>query len=311
MEISLVIPVYNEAGNISELASEISEVFSSTQMIWECIWIDDASEDDTWMEIKKLSKPNKGLKLRTNSGQTTATKVGINAAKFNTIATLDGDGQNNPNDILKMIDILQSNSNIDLVQGYRLHRVDNKYTRKIPSKIANKLVQVLANQSIRDLGCSLRVFKKHLMSNLILTGEMHRLLTLYLLDNGAKIVETSVNHRKRNSGRSKYGFSRIFKLIIDVILYKSLKAIFISPIYTFAKFALIGFVFSVFLFILTILLRVMNFKNYIDGTLISTSIVLFATSSVFIGLGLVAEMVTRVLPQNSRIYPFDASDEHN
>jgi dolichol-phosphate mannosyltransferase len=210
-----------------------------------------------------------------------------------------------------MIEILQSNPNIDLVQGYRLHRVDNKYTRKIPSKIANKLVRLLADQHIKDLGCSLRVFKKHLMSNLILTGEMHRLLTLYLLDNGAKIVQTSVNHRKRFSGRSNYGFSRIFKLIIDVILYKSLKAIFISPIYTFAKFALIGFVFSTFLFILTVLLRVMNFKNYIDGTLISTSIVLFATSTIFIGLGLVAEMVTRVLPQNSKIYPLDASDEHN
>ena len=311
MEISLVIPVYNEAGNISELASEISEVFIRTHIIWECIWIDDASEDDTWVEIKKLNKPNKGLKLRTNSGQTTATKIGINAAKFNTIATLDGDGQNDPNDILKMIEILQSNPNIDLVQGYRLHRVDNKYTRKIPSKIANKLVRLLADQHIKDLGCSLRVFKKHLMSNLILTGEMHRLLTLYLLDNGAKIVQTSVNHRKRFSGRSNYGFSRIFKLIIDVILYKSLKAIFISPIYTFAKFALIGFVFSTFLFILTVLLRLMNFKNYIDGTLISTSIVLFATSTIFIGLGLVAEMVTRVLPQNSKIYPLDASDEHN
>ena len=231
MEISLVIPVYNEAGNISELASEISEVFIRTHIIWECIWIDDASEDDTWVEIKKLNKPNKGLKLRTNSGQTTATKIGINAAKFNTIATLDGDGQNDPNDILKMIEILQSNPNIDLVQGYRLHRVDNKYTRKIPSKIANKLVRLLADQHIKDLGCSLRVFKKHLMSNLILTGEMHRLLTLYLLDNGAKIVQTSVNHRKRFSGRSNYGFSRIFKLIIDVILYKSLKAIFISPIH--------------------------------------------------------------------------------
>ena len=84
MEISLVIPVYNEAGNISELASEISEVFIRTHIIWECIWIDDASEDDTWVEIKKLNKPNKGLKLRTNSGQTTATKIGINAAKFNT-----------------------------------------------------------------------------------------------------------------------------------------------------------------------------------------------------------------------------------
>ena len=311
MEISLVIPVYNEAGNISDLASEISKVFMNTDIVWECIWVDDASKDNTWKEIKKLDTPNKGVKLRTNSGQTTATKIGINSAKFNNIATLDGDGQNDPNDILKMIDILQSDPNIDLVQGYRLHRVDNKYTKKIPSKIANKLVQLLVNHHIKDLGCSLRVFKKDLMNNLVLTGEMHRLLTLYLLDNGAKIVETSVNHRKRFLGRSKYGFSRIFKLIIDVILYKSLKAIFISPIYTFAKFALIGFVFSVFLFILTILLRVMNFKNYIDGTLISTSIVLFATSTVFIGLGLVAEMVTRVLPQNSRIYPFDASDEHN
>jgi len=151
---------FNEDSGFNPYADQINKITSEIDVLKKEI-------EKKEKEIKKLDAPNKGLKLRTNSGQTTATKIGINSAKFNNIATLDGDGQNDPNDILKMIDILQSDPNIDLVQGYRLNRVDNKYTRKIPSKIANKLVRLLADQHIKDLGCSLRVFKNSFNLSLI------------------------------------------------------------------------------------------------------------------------------------------------
>jgi len=235
MKVSLVIPVYNEADNISWLSTEISTIMSGQDFEWECIWIDDASFDSTWEEIKKLNSPNKGVRLKLNCGQTTATKIGINVAKFDHIVTLDGDGQNDPKDILDMMDIMVTNPELDMVQGYRLNRSDNKYFKTIPSKIANKIVRISTNHNIRDLGCSLRLF-----------------------------------------------------------IYKVIKVVFISPIYTFGKFAMVGYLFSLSLIVIAFLLKIFDIKTYIDGTLISTSMIIFATSTLFIGLGILAEMLTRV-----------------
>lgn len=311
MKVSLVIPVYNEADNISWLSTEISKILSGQDFEWECIWIDDASFDSTWEEIKKLYSPNKGVRLKSNCGQTTATKIGINVAKFDYIVTLDGDGQNDPQDILDMMKIMITNPELDLVQGYRLSRSDNKYFRTIPSKIANKIVRIITNHDIRDLGCSLRLFKKDLMGDLMLTGEMHRLFSLYLADNGAKIVQVKVNHRPRISGKSKYGLGRILKLSIDILLYKVIKVVFISPIYTFGKFALVGYSFALSLIVIAFLLKIFDIKTYIDGTLISTSVIIFATSTLFIGLGILAEMLTRVSSKVSNTSNNIVLEKHN
>jgi glycosyltransferase involved in cell wall biosynthesis len=311
MKVSLVIPVYNEADNISRLSSEISTVMGGQDFEWECIWIDDASLDSTWTEIKKLHRPHQGIRLNSNCGQTTATKIGIEAAKFEFIVTLDGDGQNDPNDILDMMDIMVTNPNLDMVQGYRLNRSDNKFFRTIPSKIANRIVRFNSNHNIIDLGCSLRLFKKDLMGNLILTGEMHRLFSLYLADNGAKISQVKVTHRPRISGKSKYGLGRILKLSIDILLYRVIKVVFISPIYTFGKFAMIGYLLAFSLILGAFLLKIFDIKAYIDGTLVSTSIIIFATSTLFIGLGILAEMLTRVSSKVSNLNGYSISEKHN
>lgn len=310
MNISIVIPVFNEEGNISNLSLEISRLFLDSVYEWECIWVDDASSDLSWSEIKKLESPNKGIRLRSNSGQTTAIMAGINHSNFDYIITLDGDGQNDPSDILKMIKIMESDLDIDLIQGYRVKRNDNLFTRRIPSQVANSIMRLITGHHVMDLGCSLRLFKKNLMKNLTLTGEMHRLFTLYLLDNGAKIFQTKVNHRKRLSGKSKYGLGRVLKLFIDVVLYKALKIIFINPIYTFGKFALFGYIMGAGLIVAALLLKVLSVKDYIDGTLISTAIIVTATSTLFIGLGLIAEMITRVLTQNSSYHNYIVTDKH-
>jgi len=310
VNISIVIPVFNEEGNISNLSLEISRLFLDSVYEWECIWVDDASSDLSWSEIKKLESPNKGIRLRSNSGQTTAIMAGINHSNFDYIITLDGDGQNDPSDILKMIKIMESDLDIDLIQGYRVKRNDNLFTRRIPSQVANSIMRLITGHHVMDLGCSLRLFKKNLMKNLTLTGEMHRLFTLYLLDNGAKIFQTKVNHRKRLSGKSKYGLGRVLKLFIDVVLYKALKIIFINPIYTFGKFALFGYIMGAGLIVAALLLKVLSVKDYIDGTLISTAIIVTATSTLFIGLGLIAEMITRVLTQNSSYHNYIVTDKH-
>lgn len=304
MDISVIIPVYNESKNVITLAKELQSVFEEHSLMWECIWVDDGSTDNTWDHIQALPKPNKGIKLRVNSGQTTATMAGIDASKFDYLITIDGDCQNNPADITKMIEILESNQDLDLVQGFRQRRIDHKFRKIIPSRIANYLIRKISGHEVLDLGCSLRLFKKSLMSDFRLTGEMHRLFTLYLLDNGASVMQIPIEHRPRTLGVTNYGFGRVPKLIADVILYKALRAMVISPIYTFAKFALAGYGIGFFTLVVAILLRVTNNKNYIDGNLVSTSVIICATSTIFIGLGLIAEIISRVLFQNSKSYQY-------
>jgi glycosyltransferase involved in cell wall biosynthesis len=311
MKISLIIPVYNESDNVFKLSDEVTKVLSKTQIEWECIWVDDGSDDNTWQKIETLSEPHKGLKLRTNCGQATATMAGIEISKYEYLITLDGDGQNDPNDILSMVQCIKANPDLDLVQGYREKREDHKYKKIIPSRIANIIVRSISGYKVLDLGCSLRLFKKSLVKNFRLTGEMHRLFTLYLLDNGASMIQIAVTHRPRTAGVTKYGFGRVQKLLTDIVLYKALKVIFISPIYTFAKFAITGYLFSFTLLLLAIILKAIGEKNFIDGNLVSTSIVLFSTSTIFIGLGLIAEMITRILSQNSMSYHYTIVSKHN
>jgi glycosyltransferase involved in cell wall biosynthesis len=311
MEISVVVPVHNESDNILNLENEIRAVLTSTGLSWECIWVDDASQDSSWQEIKKLKFPNRGVSLKNQSGQTTATMAGIDFSRYDFIVTLDGDGQNDPKDILNFVDKVKENGEIDLIQGFRKTRYESSYLRKVLSKLANKLVQRLTGKAIIDLGCSIRLFRKDLITDLRLTGEMHRLLALYLLDSGARIIQVPVAHRPRIHGSSKYGFSRVLKLAADVILYKALKSIFINPMYTFSKFALSGFMLSFIAAVLAITLRVTGVKNYIDGNLITVSILLFSTSSIFIGLGLLGEMLTRVVISNNRNYHYAVLNQHN
>jgi glycosyltransferase involved in cell wall biosynthesis len=311
MEISVVVPVHNESDNILNLENEIRKVLTSSGLSWECIWVDDASQDSSWQEIKKLKFPNRGVSLKNQSGQTTATMAGIDFSKYDFIVTLDGDGQNDPKDILNFVDKIKENGKIDLIQGFRKTRYESSYLRKVLSKLANKLVQHLTGKAIIDLGCSIRLFRKDLITDLRLTGEMHRLLALYLLDSGARIIQVPVAHRPRVHGSSKYGFSRVLKLAADVILYKALKSIFINPMYTFSKFALSGFMLSFIAAVLAITLRITGVKNYVDGNLITVSILLFSTSSIFIGLGLLGEMLTRVVISNNRNYHYAVLNQHN
>jgi glycosyltransferase involved in cell wall biosynthesis len=311
MKVSLVIPVFNESGNIYRLEKEIRRVLTSSAIEWECIWVDDASTDDSWKEILNLEEPNVGVLLKKNSGQAIATMAGIDQAKYEFIATLDGDGQNDPSDIVGMVKLFQENPDLDLVQGFRENRIEDKKYRKPLSKIANILIQLLSRRKIIDLGCSIRLFRKQLMNELRLTGEMHRLFTLYLIENGAKSIQVGVNHRRRQVGKSKYGLSRIYKLVADLLLYHALKSIFINPLYTFAKYASLGFMASFLLIFLAIFLRLVGVKNYIDGNLVTTALLLFSTSTIFIGLGLIGEMVARVMYSSQKSYQYGIAKKHN
>jgi glycosyltransferase involved in cell wall biosynthesis len=290
---SIVIPAFNEFENVSLLAREIDQSLCDLLQDWECIWVDDGSTDKTWHEILKLRGRHRGIRLNRNYGQSTAIMAGIDVSRFEVVVTIDADLQNNPADILAMLSKLDNN--IDVVNGYRVGRQDKLFSRKIPSYIANLLARKISGVQARDLGCTLRVFRKRIVLETRLMGEMHRVLPIHFRSFGAISEEYPTNHRARIYGKSKYGLGRSLKFLADLLLAKILIIISSKPLYFFGTVALIIFLTSCISLSSTLLLRFLGVKDYIDGSLVMIGMVLLAISLVFIGLGLIGELVIRVL----------------
>lgn len=213
-QISIVVPLYNEEGNVVELHREIVEICEQNQYAYEIILIDDGSSDDTVKRAKMLS-PVKVIELRRNFGQTAAMDAGIKAAQHPYIVTMDGDRQNDPDDIPKLIQHLEEHD-LDVVSGWRKNRKD-PFMKRFVSRGANFLRSVLVDDGINDSGCSLKVYKKECFEMLSLYGEMHRFIPALLKIKGFKIGEVVVNHRARTAGVTKYNWKRTVKGFIDMI----------------------------------------------------------------------------------------------
>lgn len=212
--VSIVIPVYNEEGNVYELHKEIVSVCKNNSYKYEIIFVDDGSTDKT-VEICKTLKPLKLIQMRRNFGQTAAMDAGIKAAQYNYIITMDGDRQNDPKDIPYMIEYLEKN-NLDVVSGWRKKRQDSFMKRMISSG-ANILRHMIVHDGIHDSGCSLKVYRKECFENINLYGEQHRFIPAILLIKGFTVGEVVVNHRPRTSGKTKYNWSRTVKGFVDMI----------------------------------------------------------------------------------------------
>ena len=214
MAISVVVPVYNEEGNVAELHREIKEVCEAEGYEYEIIFIDDGSRDRT-VEICKSLHPLKLVVLRKNFGQTAAMDAGIKEAKYEYVVTMDGDRQNDPADIPKLIAKLETDG-LDIVSGWRKDRKD-PFLKHFVSRGANFLRKILINDGIHDSGCSLKIYKKECFEQVSLYGEMHRFIPAILKIKGFKVGETVVNHRARTAGVTKYNWRRTFKGLIDMV----------------------------------------------------------------------------------------------
>ncbi|EKD27666.1 MAG: Undecaprenyl-phosphate 4-deoxy-4-formamido-L-arabinose transferase [uncultured bacterium] len=224
MLISLIIPINNEQENVTRLANEIENTMKTISLKWECIWVDDGSTDDSFKKIKeinsKLPDSHKFLQLKQNYGQWIAITAGCAFAKGNIYATIDGDCQNDPGDLINLIEkFIQHDA--DMVNGIRKKRNDS-LIKKISSKIANGFRNWVTNENIIDMGCSLRVFKPHCLTNIKNYKGMHRFFpTIAKLNGYSKIYEYEVNHRPREKGISKYGIhNRLWSSIYDLIVVK-------------------------------------------------------------------------------------------
>lgn len=304
-EISIVIPLYNEAKNIEPLYASLNEAVRPLCRETELIFIDDGSTDETFQALLNLRQLDGGIKIihfTRNFGQTAALSAGFDYAKGDVIITMDGDLQNDPNDIPLLLKKVEEG--FDIVSGWRVDRQDSFISKKIPSIIANWLIGLVTGVTLHDSGCTLKAYRSDIVKNLRLYGEMHRFIPALASSRGAKIAEVKVNHSPRKHGRSKYGISRTMRVFLDLITIKFLLSFLTRPLQIFG---LLGLAFSGIGFLICIYLSMLKLffgQGLSDRPLLLLGIVLLVLGVQFIGFGLIAEMQTRTYyeVQNKPIY---------
>ena len=251
--ISIVVPIYNEEGNVRELHREIVEVCEREQYTYEVIFIDDGSEDGTGRICKELA-PLKYIRMRKNFGQTAAMDAGIKAAQYDYIVTMDGDLQNDPEDIPHLVQYLEE-KDLDIVSGWRKNRKDSPM-KKFTSRGANFLRGIIVKDNIHDSGCSLKIYRRECFDHINLYGEMHRFIPALLKIKGFTVGEIVVNHRPRTSGVTKYNWKRTIKGFVDMIALWFWGKFSSRPLHIFGgtgiAFLFFGFLCAVWSFVLFI-----------------------------------------------------------
>ncbi|MHC4476789.1 MAG: glycosyltransferase family 2 protein [Planctomycetota bacterium] len=223
MDLSIIAPLYNERETVEELYQGIKAELQKLSLTYEVIFVDDGSTDGTTEKIKEIKSSESNLKLiifSKNYGQAEAMAAGLQFAKGDILITMDGDLQNDPADIIRIL--IEIQSGYHLVCGWRQQRKDSLLLRKIPSRVANTIIHYVTNVKVRDLGCSLKGFRKELVRNVHLYSDMHRFIPVVAASLGSHITEVPVTHRPRLYGKSKYGLARIWKVLLDLIKIKLL-----------------------------------------------------------------------------------------
>jgi len=256
MDLSIIVPLYNEEDSVTPLYNAIVKSVDRTGTNYEILFVDDGSKDNTVLVASKLAVNDKRLriiKFRRNYGQTPAMVAGIDHARGKILVTMDGDLQNDPDDIPELVNKIEEG--YDIVVGWRHNRQDKLITRKIPSWIANWLIGKITGVPIKDNGCSLKAYKADIIKNIPLYSEMHRFIPAMTSLAGTKIAEVKVKHHARIYGESKYGLTRIYKVLIDLLTIKTLLSSFSRPLRIFAIVAGISVAIGLFALIAGIMLE--------------------------------------------------------
>lgn len=294
MDLSIVIPVFNEEENVKPLIAEITAALEPLSKRYEIVVIDDGSRDDTFQvlaQVYRIDSHLRVIRLKRNFGQTAAIAAGLAHASGEVVVMLDGDGQNDPADIPALLSKLEQGN--DIVCGWRYLRQDPFLSRRLPSMIANSVISWTTQVKLHDYGCTLKVMRKEIAKNLKLYGEMHRFIPAIAYERGAKIAELKVNHRPRLRGRSKYGITRTVRVILDLLTVKFLMSYSTRPSHIFG---IIGIGSAVLGFILGIYLTVQKLMyNVAIGTrpLLLLAVMLIFVGFQFVTMGLLGEMLSR------------------
>lgn len=292
--LSIIIPLRNEEESIYQLCSELARAFAKADFSWELILVDDGSSDLTLDRLMSNNLPNKTvITYFPSRGQSYAIGEGILRAKYSYIGMIDGDGQNDPADLHRMFKLLEKNSKADFVQGNRYPIRNDHFIRKLLSRIANQIVRSLTGVKVRDLGCATKVFRQEVSNQIPFRGEIHRVYAAHAHIHGFNVIEAGVNHRMRIYGESKYGYSRIWKFILDVVFLRVQHKFSRRPIYTLGFSALIFLLISFVAGVSAISMRLIGIKNYLDGSMVSLSIIMFALAVILFFMAMITDEIMR------------------
>ncbi len=293
-EISVFLPVYNEEPNLRPLHAKLDEALKSLRRSAEIVYVDDGSTDGSLKILREISEFDPRVRvvaLRRNYGQTAAMAAGIDAAKGNVLIPMDADLQNDPADIVRLLEKLDEGYNV--VSGWRKNRKDKMVTRKLPSMMANRLISWIGGVPLHDYGCSLKAYRRESLQDVRLYGEMHRFIPIYAAWAGARVTEIPVEHHARTMGKSKYGLSRTFKVIFDLMTIKFMASYQTKPIYVFGSFGMLAFAISFLGGLYAVFLKIIHKADFVQTPLPILSIVMFAVGVQFLLMGLLAEMLVR------------------
>jgi glycosyltransferase involved in cell wall biosynthesis len=289
-ELSVVIPVMNEEDNIQPLLESVRTALA--KLDYEIVLVDDGSSDGTKKKILEFADDRTRLvELRKNYGQSTAMTAGIDYANAKYIAMIDGDLQNDPDDIPFMVELAKK-EDWDVVAGNRKNRKDGMFLRKIPSKIANAMIRRMTGVYIKDYGCTLKVFKKEIAEDLGLYGELHRFIPVLAKLQGAKITQVDVKHHPRKFGKSKYGIGRTFRVLSDLILMVFFRKYLQKPMHLFGTMGFISFGLGALVNLYLLVLKILGHDIW-GKPLLILGLILLLGGIQMITIGILAEIAVR------------------
>lgn len=301
MKISVVIPIYNEEENVTLLYDELTEVMKSMACSYEILFVDDGSTDSTLSILQSMQAEDQRIvvvKFRRNFGQTAAMSAGFDYSSGDVIITMDGDLQNDPRDIPRFIQKIEEG--FDVVTGWRHDRKDAFLNRRLPSIIANKIISWTTGVALHDYGCTLKAFRKEVIKNIHLYGEMHRFIPAIASGMGISFTEIKVNHRARQFGTSKYGISRTIRVVLDLITVKFLLSYATRPIQIFG---LLGVISGTAGFLIALIMTIQ--RQFFDIPLSDRPMLLLAIVLIFVGIqfisiGLIGELQARTYHETQK-----------
>ena len=302
--LSIVVPIYNEEESLPFLVNQLLEVLRPMEETFELVLVNDGSTDKSAEVIRKLSfevKELVGVLLRKNYGQTAAMAAGFDISSGNIVVTLDGDLQNDPADIPLLVNKIRDG--FDLVSGWRYRRQDAAISRKLPSKIANRLIGKVTGVRLNDYGCSLKAYRKEVLRDMRLYGELHRFLPVLANIEGARITEVKVNHRARQFGSSKYGIDRTFRVLMDLLTVWFMNRFLTRPMYVFGFGGILAIIASFITSFYLLIVKILG-EDIGNRPLLIFALLLAVTGVQLFGFGLLGELQIRTYheSQNRPIY---------
>jgi glycosyltransferase involved in cell wall biosynthesis len=297
LQVSIVIPVYNEEANVAELVERVGAALQRSGKSFELICVDDGSRDGSAAALDALAASRPWLKplyLIRNYGQSAALQAGFDAAQGEIIVTLDGDLQNDPDDIPSLLEMLEQRPDIDVISGWRKERQDRTMSRKLPSVVANTVISRVTGVKLHDYGCALKVYRADVIRGLRLYGELHRFIPALAAEVGAKIVEVPVRHHARTRGVSKYGIDRTFRVLLDLLWIKFLMRFLHRPLQAFGGVGL-AFGAAGFLILAWLAAEKIALGHDIGGRpLLLLGVLLVLIGVQLVATGLIGELLTRI-----------------